>query len=320
MEKHQPKKNEKNNSMEQNNTLVPNNEKSKLDFQHTESAIESMIMVIRDQQVMLDHDLATLYNVETKALNQAVKRNIKRFPSNFRFQLSEEETIELVTNCDRLEKMKHSSTLPFAFTEQGVAMLSAVLRSQTALGVSIQIMEAFVAMRRFLARHASLFQRVETLEHNQLLLFNYQSENDRRLGEVFRRLDSPQLAPKEGIFFDGQFFDAYAFASDLIRSAQRRIVLIDNYIDDSVLLMLAKRKENVAAEIVTRRVSETLNLDLERHNCQYPPISFRESERFHDRFLIIDDTVYHLGASLKDLGKKLFAFSRMEVGADGLLS
>lgn len=305
--------------MEQNNTIVPNEEKSKLDFQHADLAIESMIMVIRDQQVMLDQDLATLYNVKTKALNQAVRRNIERFPSNFRFQLSEEETIKLVTNCDRLKKLKHSSTLPFAFTEQGVAMLSAVLRSQTAIRVSIQIMEAFVAMRCFLARHASLFQRVETLEHNQLLLFNHQSENDRRLGEVFQRLDNPQLAPNEGIFYDGQIFDAYAFVSDLIRSAQKRIVLIDNYINDSALLMLAKRRENVAAEIITRRVTETLALDIERHNRQYPPISIRESDRFHDRFLIIDDTVYHLGASLKDLGKKLFAFSRMELAADGLL-
>ena len=121
---------------------------------------------------------------------------------------------------------------------------------------------------------------------------------------------------KEGVFYDGQIFDAYAFASDLIRSACKRIILIDNYIDDSVLLMLAKRQENVSAEIVTRKVTETLNLDLERHNRQYPPVNVRECDRYHDRFLIIDDTVYHLGASLKDLGKKLFAFSKMEMRAE----
>lgn len=274
------------------------------------------------QQVMLDRDLAMLYDVETKALNQAVKRNIERFPSNFRFQLSEEETIKLVTDCDRFETLKHSSSLPFVFTEQGVAMLSAVLRGQTAVQVSIQIMEAFVAMRRFLASHASLFQRVETLEHNQLLLFNLQSENDCRLGEVFQRLDNPQLAPKEGIFYDGQIFDAYSFASDLIRSAQKRIILVDNYIDDSVLLMLAKRKEGVTAEIVTRggcrNATALQTLDLERYNRQYPPVTISECNRYHDRFLIINNMVYHLGASLKDLGKKLFAFSRMEMGAEKL--
>jgi hypothetical protein len=276
-------------------------------------------MEIRGQQVMLDHDLATLYDVETKALNQAVKRNIERFPSNFRFQLSGEETNELVTNCDRFEKMKHSSSLPFAFTEQGVAMLSAVLRSQTAIRVSIQIMEAFVAMRRFLACHASLFQRVEALEHNQLLLFNHQSENDRLLGEVFQQLDNSRLTPKEGVFYDGQIFDAYAFASNLIRSARKRITLIDNYIDDSVLMMLAKREEGVTAEIVTRRVTDSLTLDLKRHNRQYPPLTIRECDRYHDRFLIIDKTVYHLGASLKDLGKKLFAFNRMEMRVEEIL-
>jgi hypothetical protein len=304
--------------MEQNNIIVLNDEKREIQVQHAEPAIESMIMDIRGQQVILDHDLASLYDVETKALNQAVKRNIERFPSNFRFQLSEDEMIKLVTDCDRLEKLKHSSSLPFAFTEQGVAMLSAVLHSQTAIRVSIQIMDAFVAMRHFLASHTSLFQRVETLEHNQLLLFDHQSENDRRLGEVFQRLDNPQLTPKEGVFFDGQIFDAYAFASDLIRSARERIVLIDNYIDESALLMLAKRKEGVSAEIVTRRISELLTLDLERHNRQYPTVNVRESDRYHDRFLIIDNMVYHLGASLKDLGKKLFAFCRMEIRVEDI--
>ena len=312
-------KNENQTFMEQKNTIVPNGETRKLESLHAELTVESMILEVRGQQVMLDHDLASLYDVETKALNQAVKRNIERFPSNFRFQLSEEETNELVTNCDRFEKLKHSSSLPFVFTEQGVAMLSAVLRSPTAIRVSIQIMEAFVAMRRFLASNTSLFQRVETLEHNQLLLFNHQSESDRRLGEVFQQLNNPRLTPKEGIFYDGQIFDAYAFASDLIRSARKRIILIDNYIDESVLMMLAKREEGVTADIVTRRVTEALTLDLERHNRQYSPVDVRECDRYHDRFLIIDDTVYHLGASLKDLGKKLFAFSRMEVRAEEIM-
>ena len=163
-------------------------------------------------------------------------------------------------------------------------------------------------LKEHLLRGYSINQRFERLEQRV-------SKTEEQIGLFVRTA----LPPVEGVFYDGQIFDAYAFASDLIRSAKNRIVLIDNYIDDSALLMLAKRSEGVAAEIVTRHVSETLALDIERHNRQYPPISVRESDRFHDRFLIIDDTVYHLGASLKDLGKKLFAFSRMEMGADGLL-
>lgn len=278
-----------------------------------EIPIASLILEMRGQQVLLDRDLAMLYGVETKALNQAVKRNIERFPIQFRFQLSEEEMSELVTNCDRFKKLKHSTSLPFVFTEQGVAMLSAVLHGPIAVRVSIQIMEAFVAMRRFLKNHISLNYRIETLEHNQLMLFNQQLISNQRLEEVFKHMEASYSFPKEGIFYDGQIFDAYAFASELIRSAKRRIVLIDNYIDESVLLMLAKRNEGVSAEIVTKQITETLVLDIERHNRQYPPITIRESIRYHDRFLIIDDTVYHIGASLKDLGKKLFAFSKMEI-------
>ena len=163
-------------------------------------------------------------------------------------------------------------------------------------------------LKEHLLRGYSINQRFERLEQRV-------SKTEEQIGLFVRTA----LPPVEGVFYDGQIFDAFAFASDLIRSAKNRIILIDNYIDDSALLMLAKRSEGVAAEIVTRHVSETLALDIERHNRQYPPISVRESDRFHDRFLIIDDTVYHLGASLKDLGKKLFAFSRMEMGADGLL-
>ena len=281
----------------------------------TDPKIASLILELREQQVILDRDLAMLYGVETKALNQAVKRNIERFPISFRFQLSEEEMVGLVTICDRFKKLKHSSSPPYVFTEQGVAMLSAVLRGPTAVRVSIKIMETFVAMRHFLNNHLSLYHRIETLEHNQLLLFNQQSTSSQQLEEVLKHMEAPCSFPKEGIFCDGQIFDAYAFASELIRSAKRRIVLIDNYIDESVLLMLAKRNEHVTAEIVTRHINETLALDIERHNRQYAPITIRESARYHDRFLIIDDSVYHIGASLKDLGKKFFAFSRMELTA-----
>ena len=163
-------------------------------------------------------------------------------------------------------------------------------------------------LKEYLLRGHAINQRIERLEQRV-------SKTEEQIGFFVRTA----LPPVEGVFFDGQIFDAYAFAADLIRSARKRIVLIDNYVDDSVLLTLAKRKEGVSAEIVTRRVTETLTLDLERHNRQYPPIAIGECDRYHDRFLIIDDTVYHLGATLKDLGKKLFAFSKMEMKAEEML-
>ena len=281
-------------------------------------SIESMIMNIRGVQVMLDRDLARLYGVETKVLNQAVRRNLDRFPPYFRFQLSKKEVDEVVTICDHLLKIKYLSVLPYGFTEQGVAMLSTVLHSKTAVSVSIQIMDAFVAMRRFISSNVQLAQRVENLEYSHSVLFNRQNRSEDRIEELFQRFENDILYPQQGIFYQDQVFDAYTFASDLIKSAKRRIILIDNYIDESVLLMLSKRQDGVSAEIVTRRITETLKLDLERHQQQYPPITMRESPNFHDRFLIIDDTVYHLGASLKDLGKKLFAFSKMEVPVEVL--
>ena len=191
-------------------------------------------------------------------------------------------------------------------------MLATVLKSDVAVKVSIAIMDAFVEMHRIMASNAALYQRIKDIERHQLC-------TDQKIEEIIGFIGSKALPPKEGIFFDGQIFDAYAFASDLIRSARKRIILIDNYIDESVLMMLAKREEGVTADIVTRRVTEALTLDLERHNRQYPPVDVRECDRYHDRFLIIDDTVYHLGASLKDLGKKLFAFSRMEVRAEEIM-
>ena len=269
----------------------------------------SRLFIIRGVPVLLDRDLAELYSVDTKRINEQVRRNIDRFPERFRFQLSDTETRELVAKCDRLEKLKHSSVNPYAYTEQGVAMLATVLKSDVAVKVSIAIMDAFVEMHRIMASNAALYQRIKDIERHQLC-------TDQKIEEIIGFIGSRALPPKEGIFFDGQIFDAYAFVSDLIRSARKRIILIDNYIDDSVLMMLAKREEGVTADIVTRRVTEALTLDLERHNRQYPPVDVRECDRYHDRFLIIDDTVYHLGASLKDLGKKLFAFSRMEVRAE----
>ena len=283
------------------------------------SEIESMIFKIRGVQVMVDRDLAHLYGVETKVLNQAVKRNIARFPEHFRFSLSELELTELVTNCDRLQNLKHSTALPFVFTEQGVAMLSSVLRSPTAISVSIQIMDAFTAMRRFIAANADMFQRLSIIEQNQLALSARQISTDEKLAEVFRRLESDSLVHKHGIFFDGQIFDAYKFVCELIRSAKVQIILFDNYVDESVLTMLDKRGSNVNVRILTKHISSQLELDISRHNAQYPTIGIEHFANAHDRFLCIDQTVYHIGASLKDVGKKWFAFSKLEITTDTLM-
>ena len=281
--------------------------------------VESLIKVIRGQQVMLDKDLATLYGVETKALNQAVKRNIERFPDDFRFQLNKEECSksQIVTlNEGRGHNIKK---LPYAFTEQGVAMLSGVLRSPTAVAVNVQIMRAFVKMRHFFASNASMFERLETIEHHQLEMQQHQQATDKRLDEVFRRLDEGSCKPQQGIFYDGQVYDAYTFVADLVKSAKHRIILIDNYIDETVLTLIDKRTAEVQATIYTQQISRQLQLDIDRHNAQYPPIEVNLFRRSHDRFLCIDESVYHIGASIKDLGKKWFGFSRMEVLSPGEL-
>lgn len=273
--------------------------------------IENAIYTIRGQQVLVDRDLAMLYQVETKVLNQAVKRNIERFPERFRFQLTKEETIELVTNCDRFKLLKHSSVCPYVFTEQGVAMLSTVLRSATAVETSIKIMDAFVAMRHFVSFNAQLFQRLETIEYHQLEMKRRQEQTENRIDEIFDKINKSDM-PQQGVFYDGQIYDAYTFVAGLVRIAECRIILIDNYVDDTVLTLLNKRNSNVAAYIYTDRISRNLQLDIDRHNAQYSPIMVGIYRMAHDRFLIIDDKVYHIGASIKDLGKKLFGFSLMQ--------
>lgn len=275
--------------------------------------IESRIMSIRGRQIMIDRDLAELYGVETKRLNEAVKRNKDRFPERFRFQLTKEEMVELVTNCDRFNSLKHSAARSYAFTEQGVAMLSTVLRSETAIRMSIRIMDAFVAMRRFMTTNAEIFQRLSTMEYHQLEMQQHQQETDKRIDEVFRRLDEGNAKPKQGVFYNGQIYDAYTFVSDLIKSAKKRIILIDNYVDETVLTLLDKREIGVAAIIYTQQITRHFQLDIDRHNAQYAPIEINTFRLSHDRFLCIDDNVYHIGASIKDLGKKWFGFSKMEI-------
>ncbi len=276
--------------------------------------VKNRIFTIRGMQVIIDRDLADFYEIPTKRLNEQVKRNIDRFPKIFRFQLIDSEKNELVANCDRFEKLKYSSVNPYAFTEQGVAMLSAVLRSKTAISISIQIMQAFVEMKRFMTTNAGIFQRLDKVEQKQIV-------SDKNFENIFDALEDKRIKPRQGIFYDGQIFDAYVFVADLIKSATKSIVLIDNYIDESVLQLFVKRNKNVTVSIYTRNFTKILKQDLKKYNSQYPPVTVKEFSKAHDRFLIIDQTeVYHFGASLKDLGKKWFAFSKMDIGALEILN
>lgn len=355
----------------------------------TAQTIENKIFTIRGVQVMLDKDLAELYEVETKRINEQVKRNIERFPEEFCFQLTKEEVeslrSQIVTlssmnetlrsqnatsntenepsrsqiatlnnenqilrsqiviskseNADLKSQNATSSSqnwggtrkLPYAFTEQGVAMLASVLKSETAVKVSIQIMNAFVQMRHFLAANGSLFARLDSVEKRQieteeklnrnLLRIDEKLDiNEKNFEKVFDALEAADL-PKQGVFCNGQIFDSYKFVSDLIRKAKTSIVLVDNYVDDTVLSMLDKRKSNVSATIYTQSISKQLTLDLQKHNAQYAPINVRVMTNFHDRFLFIDEkTIYHIGASIKDLGKKVFGFSKLGLDAKQIMN
>ena len=276
--------------------------------------IRNLIYSIRGKQVMLDSDLASLYEVETKNLNKAVKRNIERFPASFCFQLTEEEVENLRFQIGT-SSLSYGGRryLPYVFTEQGVAMASAILRSDIAVKVSVEIMETFVEMRRTIISNASLFHRLDKIELKQL-------DTDQKFEAIFKAMGSDKLHSEKGIFYNGQIFDAYTFVSDIIRSAKSSIILLDNYVDDTVLTLLGKRNNNVTATIYTKNISNQLRLDVQRYNSQYPPIEIEFFSDAHDRFLIIDDTdLYHIGASLKDLGKKWFAFSRMDIEVGRML-
>ena len=282
-------------------------------------SIERVIYTFRGVQVMLDRDLAKMYNVETKVLNQAVKRNSGRFPERFMFQLSKEEfdnwKSQIVTSNmmsqSEIESFKMAvRRAPYAFTEQGVAQLSAVLKSDTAIEVSIRIMDAFVAMRRFISTNAEMFQRIERLE-------SHQTSTDEKVEHIMNRMDelAPAITPEQ-IFATGCVWDAWDYVSQLVRSAKQRIVLIDNFVDERVLTLLTKRAAGVSATIHSR-YTQQFKLDLEKHNEQYEPIEFIQiHHKSHDRFLFIDDNVYLLGTSIKDMGTSLCAITRLETTAD----
>lgn len=348
----------------------------------TAQTIENKIFTIRGVQVMLDKDLAELYEVETKRINEQVKRNIERFPEEFCFQLTKEEVEILRSQIATLNtensflrsqnetskseiptlKSQYATSrsqfvtlnkedsflksqivtskkenrggnryLPYAFTEQGVAMLASILKSETAVKVSIQIMNAFVQMRHFISANGSLFARLDSVEKKQIETEEKLNRNivqfhekldvhEKNFEKVFDALEAADL-PKQGVFCDGQIFDSYEFMSDLIRKAKTSIVLVDNYVDDTVLSMLDKRKSGVSATIYTQSISKQLTLDLQKHNAQYAPIDICLIKNFHDRFLFLDEkSIYHIGASVKDLGKKVFGFSKLGLDAKQIMN
>ncbi len=274
--------------------------------------IQNLIHIIREKHVIIDRDLAALYQVDTKRLNEQVKRNSERFPDDFMFQLTTDEfnnwKSQIATsNSARMSLRKR----PYAFTECGIAMLSSVLHSRTAIEVNIRIMRTFVALRNLAASNSQIFHSIYSLEKRQYCLEAHQEKTDNIINEILDRINN-RPTPEQGIFYNGQIFDAYTFVSDLIRNANHRIIIIDNYIDDTVLKLLDKRNHNVQAIIYTNKNTPKLELDIAKHNAQYAPIHVNITPNIHDRFLITDDIVYHIGASIKDLGKKLFGFSLMK--------
>lgn len=292
--------------------------------------IESFIRTIRGQKVMVDFDLAMLYGVQNKRLNEQVKRNIKRFPDDFMFQLTKEEWNILKSQIATAKQSDNQSNgilksqnatsswggtrkLPYAFTREGIGMLSSVLGSDTAIEMNIRIMRVFTAAHQIMDNNAILFQKVLHIEQHQL-------ETDEKIEHILTKMEesSPKLLPEQ-IFQTGCVWDAWAFVSDLVRSAQQRIELIDNFVDDRVLSLLMKRGKGVSATIHSRFTKDFLT-DLEKHNTQYEEVKFVQlPHKNHDRFLIIDESVYLLGASVKDMGNGLCAVTKLQALPETIL-
>ena len=292
--------------MEENKILIKN--------EISNEEIKYLIYTIRGKQVMLDSDVAMLYHYETKKINQAVKRNIERFPERFCFQLTEEE-LEImwsqIVTTSKLEDNKYRSKkyLPYVFTEQGIAMLSGILKSEVAVQVSIKIMDAFVEMRKFMNINKSLFEKVVSIENKMDKKF---IEQDKKFDIIFDQLQLEENI-KQRIFFQGQIYDAYSLIVDIIKKASKKILIIDNYVDDSILKMLTKKKNDVEVVILTSNKSNIQNIDIQKFNKEYPLLKVAKTNKFHDRFIVIDNKeMYHLGASIKDLGKKCFGINKIE--------
>jgi len=277
--------------------------------------IQNLIYTIRGKQVMLDADLALLYHVETRTLNQAVKRNTDRFPEQFRFQLTMEENSDLksqivISNTGDDNSHGGRRTLPYAFTEQGIAMLSAILKSDVAVQVSIKIMDAFIKMRHFIASNALMFERISTMELWQL---EFQKETTEKFDQVFKYIFDHEESSQK-IFFDGQIYDALSLISNLVKKAKKDIILIDGYVDTTTLDILSKKQANTVLTIHTgTRGCKLTSTEINHFNTQYSGLQVKYTNSFHDRFLILDHKIgYHIGASIKDAGKKCFAISLIE--------
>ena len=284
-------------------------EENKLAIQSelTNEDIKNLIYTIRGKQVMLDSDVANLYHYKTKSLNLAVKRNIERFPEEFCFQLTENEFENLRFQFETSNENRGGRRyLPYVFTEQGIAMISGILRSEIAVKVSINIIKAFIEMRKILNNNGQVFERLTTLEYKQI-------ENEKNFNKVFNLLQNGEEEIKQKIFFQGQIYDAYSLIIDIIKSANKKILIIDNYIDDSILKMLTKKKSNVEVVILTSDKSNIQKIDIQKFNKEYPILKVAKTNKFHDRFIVLDNKeMFHLGASIKDLGKKCFAINKIE--------
>lgn len=283
--------------MKENNIIIQNELSSE--------DIKNLIYTIRGKQVMIDNDVARLYHYETKRINETVKRNIERFPSEFCFQLNNSEYESLKSQIATSNTRGGKQKLPYVFTEKGILMLSGLLKNEIAIEVSIRIVEAFVEMRKFISSNKQLLERLTTVEYKLL-------EHDKKFNEVFNQFQIEENI-KQKIFFNGQIYDAYSLIIDIIKRANRKILIIDNYIDDSILKMLSKKKSNVEVVILTSNKSNIENLDIKKFNTEYPILKVAKTNKFHDRFIAIDDKeMYHLGASIKDLGRKCFGINKIE--------
>lgn len=281
----------------------------KKDITNTNIEIQKIIYSFRGKQVMIDSDLAKLYQVETKVFNQAVKRNINRFPENFRFQLTENEYENLksqIVTSSNINNHGGRRYLPYVFTEQGIAMLSAILKSDIAVEISICIMNAFIEMRKFLLSNYELFSRIDKIEFKQL-------ETDKKIEKIFNYIASNTIEEKQKVFFNGQIYDAFSFIIDLIKRATKKIILIDNYVDIETLNIMCKKNNGVHIIIIGSGKGNLTNIDIKKFNSQYPNLTYKLNNDFHDRFIILDENeVYHIGASIKDVGKKTFGITKIE--------
>ena len=296
--------------MSNENNIAPINEDLNVEIYEVEE-IKQKIYTIRGKQVILDSDAARIYHCETKYVNRVVKRNIERFPEDFCFQLTEEEYDSLRCQFVTLKNQgrgQHRKYLPYAFTEHGIAMLSVLIDSEIAVKVSVNIMKAFIEMRKFLINNGQVFERLTNVEYKLL-------EHDKKFEELFNQFQIKGNIEQK-VFFDGQVYDAFSMMVDLIKKAENEIILIDNYVDIDTLNILSKKNEKVNIEIYTKKETKLNLKDINKFNTQYPKLEVKYTDKFHDRFLILDRKyIYHIGASLKDLGKKCFGITLIKYDA-----